>query len=386
MSNAKPKIAVVGAGLGGSTAAALLQKQGFDVTVYEQAPAFKRLGAAIHLGPNLVKILRLLGLAESFMKNCVTMTRWVSRKWDSGEVLLDYEVDGDNRFGAPYLQAHRGDFHAAMTGAIRPGTVAFGKKLAGFESKPDGVQLSFEDGTTSFADIVIGADGLNSKVREVLAGAAQPTFMGQVAHRSIFPTELLGDLANQDTGKYTKWWGEKGEHRMVNHYFFAPDRKEFFVYTSSPQADWPHESSSVEADIEGLLAAFEGAHPELIQVIKAMPPERSSKWAQHVCEPLEKWTHGRIALLGDAVHPMPPYLGQGAAMAVEDGAMLARCIGMMPNDLDHAFQVYEANRIARTGQVQYTARNHDIWLRDFADPHWIFEYDAWTAPLAEPAA
>lgn len=386
MSKTKPAIAIIGAGLGGSAAAALLQKQGFNVTVYEQAPAFARLGAAIHLGPNLVKVLRLLGLAEGFMNNCVSMTRWTSRKWNTGEYLLDYEIDGDNRFGAPYLQAHRGDFHSAVTGAISPGTVAFGKRLIGFDVKSDGVHLSFEDGSTATADIVIGADGINSKIREVLAGAAKPTFMGQVAHRSIFPTELIGNLADQETGIYTKWWGEKGEHRMVNHYFFTPDRKEFFVYTSSPQDDWQHETSFVEADIEGILAAFEGAHPDLLQVVKAMPPERTSKWAQYVCDPLDSWTDGPIALLGDAVHPMPPYLGQGAAMAVEDGAMLARCIGLTPNDLDHAFEVYETNRIARTARVQQTARNHDIWLRDFADPGWIFSYDTWETPLLEPAA
>jgi 6-hydroxynicotinate 3-monooxygenase len=385
MSQALPKIAVVGAGLGGSAAAVLLQKQGFDVTVYEQAPAFERLGAAIHLGPNLVKVLRLMGLEDAFMKNCVSMKNWVSRKWDTGDVMLDYEIDGENRFGAPYLQAHRGDFHAAITGAIKPGTVAFGKRLAGVDKNGAGVDLTFEDGTTAYADVVIGADGVKSKVREILAGVAKPQFMGQVAHRSIFPTELLGDLANQNIGKYTKWWGEKGEHRMVNHYFFTPDKKEFFVYTSTPQIEWPHETSWVEADIEGILAAFEGGHPELIQVIKAMPAERSSKWAQFICEPLDSWVSGPIALLGDAVHPMPPYLGQGAAMAVEDGAMVARCIGMAPHDIDHALRVYETNRIARTAKVQHTARNHDIWLRDFADPHWIFGYDTWTTPLKESA-
>ena len=116
MSQSKLKIAVVGAGLGGSTAAALLQRQGFDTTLYEQAPAFGRVGAAIHLGPNLVKVLRVLGLEEKFVNSSVAMKNWVSRKWDTGEVLLDYEMDGKNRFGAHYLQAHRGDFHAAITG------------------------------------------------------------------------------------------------------------------------------------------------------------------------------------------------------------------------------------------------------------------------------
>lgn len=385
MSKANPEIAVVGAGLGGCTAAALLQKQGFNVTLYEQAPQFSRVGAAIHLGPNLVKVLRVMGLEDQFLKSSVAMTRWVSRKWDTGEVLLDYEVDGENNFGAHYLQAHRGDFHAAVTGAINQDTVAFGKKLIDYELIDGRPRLTFDDGTTVNPDLVIGADGVNSKLRTILAGAPKPVFMGQVAHRSIFPTELLGHLADQDTGKYTKWWGEKGEHRMLNHYFFTPDRKEFFVYTSTPRDSWEFEGSSAPADIDGILAAFDGAHPDLVQVIKAMPPERSSMWSQFICEPLEKWTHGPIAMLGDAVHPMPPYLGQGAAMAVEDGAMLARCIGMMPQDPDAAFALYERNRIERTARVQYTARNHDIWLRDFADPDWIFGYDAWDGPIIEAA-
>jgi 6-hydroxynicotinate 3-monooxygenase len=386
MSKSNLRIAVVGAGLGGSTAAALLQRQGFHVTIYEQAPAFARVGAAIHLGPNLVKVLRVLGLEQEFLKSSVAMQNWVSREWDTGEILLNYDVDGENRFGAHYLQAHRGDFHEAVTGAVDPATVAFNKKLVGYELKDGKPELSFEDGTTATADIVIGADGVNSKLRTILAGAPKPIFMKQVAHRSIFPTELLGQLADQETGLYTKWWGEKGEHRMVNHYFFTPDRKEFFVYTSTPRESWDFEGSSAPADIDSILRAFDGAHPDLVQVIKAMPPERSSMWSQFICEPLESWTHGPIAMLGDAVHPMPPYLGQGAAMAVEDGAMLARCITAFPNDIDHAFRVYEANRIARTAKVQYTARNHDIWLRDFADPDWIFGYDAWGGPLEQAAA
>ena len=378
----KARIAIIGAGLGGSAAAALLQGAGFNVALYEQAEEFSRLGAAIQLGPNLVKVLQRIGIAERVARAGISLAAWLSRKWDTGEELLHYPFEAEERYGAKFIQAHRGDFHALLIDALKPGTVRFGKRLIDLDIVGNGVDLRFEDGAKATADIVIGADGIRSQVRQVLGGVETPTYMGEIAHRAIFPTELLGGFQTPD---YTKWWGEIGEYRMCNHYYFTADRKEYFVYTSTPLADWPYDSSSVPGDLDSVMEAFEGAHPDLLRVLRAIPQGSSTRWAQFVCEPLDFWSQGPVALLGDAVHPMPPYMGQGAAMAVEDASMLTRCLIETPTDVDYAFKRYETNRIGRTAKVQSTSRKHELWLRDFADPGWLFDYDAFDMELEEPA-
>ncbi len=376
------EIAIIGAGLGGSAAAALLQGAGFNIKLYEQAGAFSRLGAAIQLGPNLVKVLQRIGIADRMARTGIELGAWLSRKWDTGEELLHYPFDAEERYGAKFIQAHRGDFHATLIDALDPGTVRFDKRLVDLDIVGGGVKLRFADGSTATADIAIGADGIRSQVRQVLGGVATPTYMGEVAHRSIFPTELLCGHVTPD---YTKWWGEVGEFRMCNHYYFTADRKEYFVYTSTPMADWPYDASSIPGDFDSVLEAFVGAHPDLLRILRAVPEGSSTRWAQFVCEPLDFWSHGPVVLLGDAVHPMPPYMGQGAAMAIEDASMLTRCMIETPCDLDYAFKRYETNRIARTAKVQATSRKHDLWLRDFADPDWLFSYDAFDVELEEPA-
>ena len=381
-SPSKAQIAIIGAGIGGSAVAALLQGAGFNVKLYEQAEEFTRLGAAIQLGPNLVKVLQRIGIADRVARTGIPLGAWLSRKWDTGEQLLLHPFEAEEKYGAKFIQAHRGDFHALLIDALKPGTVEFGKRLLDLDMAGNGVDLRFADGARIGADIVIGADGLRSQVRQVLGGVEKPRYMGEVGHRAIFPTALLDGFETPD---YTKWWGEIGEFRMCNHYYFTADRQEYFVYTSTPMADWPYDSSSIPGDFDSVMEAFEGAHPDLLRVLRAVPEGSSTRWAQFVCEPLDFWSQGPVVLLGDAVHPMPPYMGQGAAMAVEDASMLARCMIETPLDLDYAFKRYETNRIDRTARVQATSRKHDLWLRDFADPDWLFSYDAFEIDLQEPA-
>ena len=372
------RIAIVGAGLGGPAAAALLQAAGFDVQLYEQSASFSRIGAGIHLGPNLVRVLYRIGIGERLAAQGVNPSAWVSRQWDSGEVLLDYPLGQGAiaRWGAPYLMVHRGDFHALLIEAVKPGTLHFGKRLADLDWTGKAVKLSFEDGSRAEADIVVGADGVRSRCREILVGLEKPRYTGQVAYRAIFP---MSRLAGYEYNDYTKWWADD---RIVLTYYITADRRDMYFVTSSPQADWPHPTSSVPADMDELRAAFAGFHPEVQRVFQACPA--ASKWAQYDSEPLTVWSRGRVVLLGDACHPMTPYMGQGAAMAIEDGAMLTRCLQAAPGDPDQAIRLYEANRKERTTAVQSSSRTN-TWFKTHADPDWVFGYDVFKAPMTQRA-
>jgi 6-hydroxynicotinate 3-monooxygenase len=372
-----PRVAIIGGGLGGPSAAALLHRAGFEVKVYEQAAGFSRIGAGIHLSPNVVRVLQRIGIGQRLIETGVRPPAWVSREWDSGEILLDHTLgeEAEARFGAPYLIVHRGDFHALLIEALPAGAIEFGKRLVDLDASGDAARLGFADGSKAEADIVIGADGVRSRVRELLVGLDQPIYTGHVAHRSIFPRSLLGDLELEDC---SKWWGKKSSIML---YFITSSRREMYFVSSSPQAEWPHDTASVPADLEALGAAFEGFHPTVRKVLDACP--EASKWAMFDCAPLPLWSRGRIVLLGDACHAMTPYMGQGAAMAIEDAAMLARCLEQSPADFDRAFRLYEANRKTRTARMQQTSRMN-TWLRDDGDADWVFGYNVFTEPLVAP--
>src|SRR3984885_14432704 len=157
MARKQPRIAIIGGGLGGLAAAALLPAAGFDVKVYEQAPEFTRLGAGINLSSNVMRVLRRIGIADDLARAGVNPDRWISRQWDTGEVLLEFPLKGVDvaRYGEPYLAVHRGDFHALLLGAVQPGSIEFGKRLVDLDVVGNVVRLGFDDGGKAEADIVI---------------------------------------------------------------------------------------------------------------------------------------------------------------------------------------------------------------------------------------
>jgi 6-hydroxynicotinate 3-monooxygenase len=376
------RIAIVGAGLGGIVAGALLQQHGHAVRVYEQASTFTRLGAGINLGPNVMKILRAIGVEDRLLNIGLRPSKWVSRQWDTGQVMFEYPLReaAEAKFGATHLLIHRGDFHEVLTTAVRPGTIEFGKRLMDLQQRGDAVRLDFEDGGSVEADIMIGADGVNSKTREVLLGPELPVYSGYVAHRSIIPTTLIGNIKPADL---TKWWSDAahGDTHIVV-YFLDRHYKEIYFVTSVPEPSWSSGTNFVEADLDELRAAFVGFHPEVQRLLQVCP--RATKWPLYERPPLPLWSEGRIVLLGDACHPMKPHMGQGAAMAIEDAAILVRCLERYGDDIAAAFKLYEISRKDRASLVQRHSRENK-WLRNPMDPSWVFDYDAFDESLNNSA-
>ena len=372
-------IAVVGAGLGGLTCAAFLQREGFAVTVYEQAPAFSRIGAGIILSANVMKVLRRLGIERHLLETGIRPDAFVSRAWDTGETLYELTLDAasEQRFGGPYINVHRGDLHAVLETAVKPGTIAFGQGLVGLEREGQVIRLVFEDGTRRDADIVIGADGIRSKVRDILLGSEPPRFTGRVAQRAIFPTERLQGHAVRDC---TKWWGPD---RHLLAYFMTRRRDEVYLMGSVPAASWESEELSLPCPREEFIASFAHFHPDIRRVVEAAT--EITVWPICDRERHDCWSGGRIVLLGDACHPVRPYMAAGGAMAVEDAAVLSRCLATIgDDDPAEAFRCYEATRVPRVGEVQRISIENS-WMHGPTETDWFFCYDACLAPLTRPS-
>ena len=230
---------------------------------------------------------------------------------------------------------------------------------------------------------MIGADGVDSRVREILQAPAPPTYTGMVAYRAIYPTSLLGGqglLADS-----SKWWSDERlparEDRHFIIYYLTRRRDEVYFVTGSPEPHWEAGIASIPVEIDEIRTCYEGFHPEVMRVIAACP--QASKWPLLTRPPLERWYDGPIALLGDACHPMKPHMGQGANMAIEDGVVLARCLAACEGDAATAFPMYQTTRFARASRVQRES-NVNIWLKYPTDPAWVYGYNPLTAPLGVP--
>jgi 6-hydroxynicotinate 3-monooxygenase len=369
-------IAIVGAGMGGLAAAAALQRVGIEVDVYEQAEQFARLGAGIQVGCNAMKVLRTLGLEQRMRQQSFYPRSWNNRDWRTGEVKFDmiFGESAEQKFGAPYLLAHRGDLHAALASAVPAGCIRLGHKLIGLDETSERIKLTFANGTIATADAVVGADGVHSIVRDILFGASSVNFTGRIAYRTTYPASLLGGEKIDDC---TKWWGED---RHIVIYYVKPDRSEVYLVTSQPEPEFRIESWSAKGDVKELRKAFAGFSFEVERVLAACPDVH--KWAIVDRGSLDHWAEGRVTLLGDACHPMTPYMAQGAAMAIEDAAVLSRCLdGVEREGIADAFFRFEATRKQRTTRVQETSRRN-TWLKEKTDADWVYAYDAWSVPLA----
>ncbi|PAY08871.1 salicylate 1-monooxygenase [Bradyrhizobium sp. UFLA03-84] len=373
-------VAVIGAGMGGLASAAALSRAGIDVTVYEQAQRFTRLGAGIQIGCNAMKVMRAWDLEPVLRREAFYPRSWNNKEYDTGEVRFDmvFGPSAEERYGAPYLLGHRGDLHAALASAVPGNLIRLDHKLTAIENRADrAVALTFANGHTTTVDAVVAADGVHSFVKERLFGRDEPNFTGRIAYRTVFSASLLNGYPIDDC---TKWWGPD---RHIVIYYVKPDRSEVYFVTSQPEPGFTVESWSATGDINELRKAFEGFHPQVRKVLEACPSVH--KWALVDRDPLPRWSEGNITLLGDACHPMTPYMAQGAAMAIEDAAVLSRCLSGVERDgVTDAFRRFEATRKPRTSRVQASSRTN-TWLKNPTDPDWVYGYDAWTTPLAEPA-
>jgi salicylate hydroxylase/6-hydroxynicotinate 3-monooxygenase len=373
-----PQVAIVGAGIGGLAGASALLAQDAEVKVYEQASAFARVGAGIQMTPNAMKVLRGLGLEEKLRGIAFEPISGLNREHASGTLTNELPLAGrsEQHYGAPLLLMHRGDLHTALAESLPAGLIHFNKKLTSVRQRSGKVVLEFADGSQDEADVLIGADGVHSRVRELMLGAEQPRYTGKVAYRTTFPAKLMTGVTLEPYR--TKWWGPD---RHIVIYFVTRQRDEIYFVTSQPEpAEWmTTESWSAKGDVGELRQAFADFHPEVRAVLDACPDVH--RWALLERDPLPTWVDGHVALLGDACHPMTPYMAQGAASALEDAAILARCLaGTATVTLDESLKRYEAVRKPRASKIQ-SVSGTNTWMRQPTDATWVYGYDAWTAPL-----
>jgi salicylate hydroxylase len=339
-------IAIVGGGIGGLTAAILLLRAGFDVQVYEQAKALGEVGAGINIGPNASRILYRIGIANELDRTGVKPARFVQRRWDDGRILLRSPLgeDVETAFGAPYYTFHRGDLHRALTNAISAERVHLVHCFTRLVDHGDRVEVYFENGNSILVDALIGADGIHSVVRHALFGPEKPHFTGCVAYRGLVPSSRLRHL---DLEFVNQIWMGPGAHFV--HYFVSAGRAVNFVGITE-QDNWLGESWVDRGEVTDALALFQGWHDQVLSIIGAT--DETYKWALFDRNPLQRWSVGRVTLLGDACHPMLPFMGQGAGQAIEDGATLKGCLLKLSNDIPAALQLYEKLRLPRASRLQ----------------------------------
>jgi len=376
-------IAIVGAGIGGLALAAALRQAGLAATVYEQAEAFTRVGAGIQQSPNAMKVHRGLGIEGRLRDVGFAPTSALNRDAVTGKVTNDHPLGRavEERYGAPYLTLHRGDLHAALADIVPVQAVMRGKKLVRIDDRGPRVALAFADGTAIEADLVIGADGAHSLVRDHVAGPEQPRFTGKLAYRTTFPASRLRGV---DIGtSRTKWWGK--DRHIVVYYVTAKRDEVYFTTSQNEKADWmTRESWSTKGDLSELRSAFASFHSDVQAVLAAAPEVH--KWGIYERDPLPNWSKGRVTLLGDACHPMTPYMASGAAMALEDAVVLSRCLGDDDfEDIETALRTYEGIRKPRTTAVQ-AGSSANTWMRQETNPDWLYGYDAWRVPLRSETA
>ena len=376
------KIGIVGAGIGGLAAANALHQAGHDVVVFEQSKQFLRVGADINLTPNAVRALDGLGadIAQAVRASAARPTHRISRTWDTGEETsrLAMGDEAERKYGAPQLTIHRADLLAALADAFPAERVRFGKRAQSIEARADGgVAIRFtDDSEATQLDVLIGADGIHSVVRNAMFGAESPRFTGVVAFRAVVPTERVKDVPNIQA--FTKWWGATPESQIVT--FPLNQGRDTFIFATTAQDSWHEESWTTPGSVDELRGFYADFHPDARALLDAC--DSVLKTALYERDPLTAWSLGPMTLVGDACHPMMPFMAQGAGMAIEDGVVLARNLAGVaaPAQVAAALHRYETMRMERASQIQVGSRGNN-WLRSGGNADWVYGYDAWSVPI-----
>jgi salicylate hydroxylase len=344
------RIAVVGAGIGGLSAALSLRQAGFEVDVYEQAPELGEVGGGINMGPNAVRILRRLGLAEGLDREGIRPLLTHQRRWQDGRTLQRAPLNPlcEELYGAPHMTIHRADLLSIIAAGFPAERIHLAHRLADLADRGDRVEARFENGASIRADVLVGADGIHSAAREILFGAEEPAFAGCVAYRGLVPIERIADLG-LELGNQS--WVGPGGHLV--HYFVSRGRLLNFVGWTEHD-EWHREDWTDRATVARALDAFGDWHPQVRRIIAAA--DTCFIWALFDRDPLPRWSAGRTTLLGDACHPMYPFMGQGAAQAIEDGACLTACLAAGSDDPAEALRLYERLRLPRVTRLQEMSR------------------------------
>lgn len=341
----RTSIAVIGGGIGGLTAALCLRKFGIDAHVYEQSCALREVGGGINLTPNATRIIHALGLGEALARLGVIPTHVHQRRWDDGRTLLRTPLgtEIEQHFGFRQYQCHRAGLLHLLSCAMPTEYVHLGHRLVSFSEHGNKVEAHFENGVRVRADALIGADGIHSTVQRLLFGATPPHFTGCAAYRGLIPAEKVAHLALGLVLEATL-----GPRSHFVNYFVASKRLVNFVGIVE-QATWKKETWAERGDLAQARAAFSGWHNQVRALLEAA--EETFIWGLFDRAPLARWSVGRVTLLGDACHPMLPFMTQGAAQAMEDGMTLAACLSKIV-EIPKALARYQELRLPRTSFVR----------------------------------
>ena len=366
------QIAIIGAGIGGMTAAVTLAQKGFKVKVFEQAPELSEVGAGLTVTPNATKGLIYLGLGEAMNKIGMAHDLQGVRHYQTKEIIVPLKRGKHmlEKYGAYQFQVHRADIHDILIESLEkhsPGCVFVDHQLVGLDEKSDKVKLIFNNQAEYECDFVIGADGTRSIVRQSILGTDEPEFSGYVAWRGIVPTDGLDESDFDECGSSAFI----APGRVFARYLIR-DAKEYNYVAFLATEKWAEEGWSIPSKVETVLETFSDYNQQVKNIILATPPEGCYKWGIFTRKPINKWSSERVTLLGDAAHPLEPFMGQGASMAIEDGVVLGRIIEDS-DDFIEIIERYETARIERSHFVtehskkagqRFTGTNPDAYTKE----------------------
>ena len=348
------KILIVGAGIGGLVSALCLNKKGYEVEIYEQSEVLSELGAGVQLSPNATRVLDYLELTDDLKPHIFEPRSFQFLNYKTEKIIskreLGLKIQDD--FGFPTFDVHRADLQKVLLNKVEEEGIKIltNMKVIDVGNEENKAYIKINEEKIK-ADIVIGADGIHSVVREKIFEKKESSFTGNVAWRMLIPVDSLPrDLILPDT---TVWLGPK-KHFVSYH---VSGGKNLNCVCLVEQDGWTNESWSERGNIEDLREVYNGWNQTIETLLKIANPNTLYRWALHDRPPMKQWSKGRIILLGDAAHPMLPFLAQGAAMAIEDGAVLADCISSY-EDKEKSLKYFEQIRKPRTSFVQLAARRN----------------------------